>query len=247
MRKLVICDDGEMDRTLLQSILQQCLDELSEKIEIVAYASGQMLVDDVREGHLEIGLLFLDIQMDGLNGIEVARQLRDMQCRAPIVFLTASNDYAQESYGVHAAGYLLKPYDPVALKEVIRRTIRTEKPRRLVVCSDRQYRYLYLDQIMYIESNRHTITVHMKDGTVLNATDKLNDVESRINNDSFLRCHQSYLVNMAYICDVQDGFVLTDGSRIPVRVRGRREVTDQYYAYFTRTAKQPLGGQYDEI
>lgn len=245
MRKLVICDDGEMDRSLLQSILEQCLEELTEKIEVVAYASGQTLIDDVKDGDLDIGLLFLDIHMEGMDGIEVARQLRQMGCRASIVFLTASNDYAQESYEVHANGYLLKPFDPEILKKVIQRTIQEERPKLLAVRSDRQYRYLYLDQILYIESNKHTVTVHMQDGTVLNATEKLNDIESRIHSESFLRCHQSYLVNMAYICDVQEHFILTDGSQVPIRVRGRKEVTDQYYAYFVESSKRPTGGYYD--
>lgn len=240
MRKLVICDDGELDRSLLQTILQNCLNELGAAIEIVAYASGLALVEDVKEDELDIGLLFLDIEMEDMNGIETAKQLRALNCRAPIVFLTSSKEYAFESYDVKAAGYLLKPFDPDRLKQIIQHTIRTELPKRLAIRSDRKYRYLYLDEILYIESDKHTVTVHMKDGTVVNATEKLNDIEKRIHNRKFLRCHQSYLVNMAYVSDVKDGFIMSDGSKVPMRVRGRKEITDQYFAYFTETDQKPL-------
>ena len=64
------------------------------------------------------------------------------------------------------------------------------------------------------------------------SVDKLVEIEKRINEKRFLHCHQSYLVNMDYVGDVQDDFVMKDGTIVPIRVRGRKDMLDVYYNYF---------------
>ena len=214
MRKIVICDDMELERLLLKDILIQYFEEIQEEVSIIEYSSGEVLVADAEEGYLEGELLFLDIYMDQLNGMETARKLRALQCRIPIVFLTASPDYAVESYEVQAAGYLLKHYSEEKLKALLNRILKTDMKRRVAIKNKRQYRYPYTDDIMYIDSDRHTVTLHM------------------LKQYGFVRCHQSYLVNMDYIKDAKDDFELRDGTIVPVRVRGRKEILDQYYEYF---------------
>ena len=212
MRKIVICDDMELERLLLKDILIQYFEEIQEEVSIIEYSSGEVLVADAEEGYLEGELLFLDIYMDQLNGMETARKLRALQCRIPIVFLTASPDYAVESYEVQAAGYLLKHYSEEKLKALLNRILKTDMKRRVAIKNKRQYRYPYTDDIMYIDSDRHTVTLHMEDGSQITTQDKLSEIEKRIGEKRFVRCHQSYLVNMDYIKDAKDDFELRDGT-----------------------------------
>ena len=170
------------------------------------------------------------IYLDG--GMETARKLREISCNVPIVFLTASPDYAIESYEVQASGYLLKPFSEEKLKTLINRILKTDMKRRVAITSKRQYRYPYTDEIMYIESDRHNVTLHLSDGSEIVTVDKLVELEKRINENRFLHCHQSYLVNMDFITDVKDDFILSNGEIIPIRVRGRKEMADTYYSYF---------------
>lgn len=86
MRKIVICDDMELERLLLKDILIQYFEEIQEEVSIIEYSSGEVLVADAEEGYLEGELLFLDIYMDQLNGMETARKLRALQCRSPLYF-----------------------------------------------------------------------------------------------------------------------------------------------------------------
>ena len=79
MRKIVICDDMELERLLLKDILIQYFEEIQEEVSIIEYSSGEVLVADAEEGYLEGELLFLDIYMDQLNGMETARKLRALQ------------------------------------------------------------------------------------------------------------------------------------------------------------------------
>lgn len=96
----------------------------------------------------------------------------------------------------------------------------------------RQYRYPFVDEILYLESDRHTVTLHMLDGSVLETAEKLGNLEKKIEDPRFLRCHQSFLVNMDHITDVEEEFLLRNGERVPIRVRGRKDVLDAYNRYF---------------
>lgn len=232
MKRIVICDDAEIERLLMKEILIQYFDEINEEVSIIEYGSGEGLLADVQEGYLDMELLFLDIYMKELNGMETARKLREFECKVPIVFLTASPDYAIESYEVQASGYLLKPFSEKKLKELLNRILKTDMKRRVAIKCKRQYRYPHTDDIMYIESEKHNAIIHLADHSKIITVDKLCELQKRINEKRFLHCHQSYLVNMDYITDVKEDFVLADGERIPIRVRGRKEMADAYYDYF---------------
>lgn len=232
MQTIVICDDVEIERLLLKEILCQYFEEINEEVSIIEYASGETLVADVEEGYLDMELLFLDIYMKKLNGMETARKLRQLQCKVPLIFLTASPDYAIESYEVQASGYLLKPFSEEKLMKLLNMILKTDMKRRVAIKSRRQYRYPYTDDIMYIESNKHNVILHLADGSEIVTVDKLVEIEKRINEKRFLHCHQSYLVNMDYVGDVQDDFVMKDGTIVPIRVRGRKDMLDVYYNYF---------------
>lgn len=232
MRKIIVCDDVELERQLLKDILHVYFEEIHEEICVEEYSSGEVLVADAEEGYLEGELLFLDIYMDQLNGMETARKLRALSCNIPIIFLTASPDFAVESYEVQASGYLLKSFSEEKIKKLLNRILKTDMQRRVAIKSKRQYRYPYTDDIVYVESDKHTITLHLSDQSEIVAQDKLIEIEKRIDEKRFLHCHQSYLVNMDYIKDVKEDFELQDGTIIPIRVRGRKEVLDKYNEYF---------------
>lgn len=232
MKQIVLCDDVELERQILKELLTLYFEETGEEVSIVEYESGEDLISDVEEGYLEADLLFLDIYMKGMNGMETARKLREMDRKGPIVFLTASPDYAIESYDVQASAYLLKPYDAEKIKELTARLLKDEQKKRIAVKCKRQYRYPYVDDIIYIESNLHAVTIHLADGPDIVTTEKLGELESRIGEKQFIHCHQSFLVNMDYIRDVDEDFLLSDGTRVPIRVRGRKEIIDEYHNYF---------------
>ena len=232
MKTIVVCDDVEIERLLLKEILCQYFEEINEEVSIVEYDSGETLIADVEEGYVAMDLLFLDIYMKKLNGMETARKLRQIQCKVPIIFLTASPDYAIESYEVQASGYLLKSFSEEKLMKLLNRILKTDMKRRVAIKNRRQYRYPCTDDIMYIDSDKHNVTLHLSDGSEIITVDKLGEIEKRINEKRFLRCHQRYLVNMDYIKDVEDDFIMEDGTLVPIRVRGRKEILDTYYDYF---------------
>ena len=237
MKKIVICDDVEIDRSILRHFLEKYFEDREAEALVEEYSSGKALTADVEEGYLEMDLLFLDIFMNGMNGMETAAKLRELSCTASIVFLTTSPDFAVESYEVEASGYILKPFSASQLVRLLEKTLKTNGRNRVAVKTGRQFRYPYTDDILYIDSDRHMVTLHLQDGSEIVTKDKLGDIESRIGEKRFLRCHQSYLVNMDQVADVKEDFILKNGTMVPIRVRGRKEIVDSYNRYFLSRKK----------
>ena len=225
MRKIAICDDSKLDRQLLKVVIQIYFENNEEEFKIFEYELGDNLLDDI-----EVELLFLDIIM---NGMKIARKLRDIQFKAPIIFLTAHADYAVESYEVYVAGYLLKPYDTNKLTLLLDEVLQRSVQKRIAVKVKKQHRYLEINDIMYAESDKHVLNIHLKDSRVIQTTEKLSELKKTINSKRFIRCHQSYLVNMDYIKDAKTDFILSNDIRIPIRVRGRKEIIERYHKYYS--------------
>ena len=225
MRKIAICDDSKLDRQLLKVVIQIYFENNEEEFKIFEYELGDNLLVDI-----EVELLFLDIIM---NGMKIARKLRDIQFKAPIIFLTAHADYAVESYEVYAAGYLLKPYDTNKLTLLLDEVLQRSVQKRIAVKVKKQHRYLEINDIMYVESDKHVLNIHLKDSRVIQTTEKLSELKKTINSKRFIRCHQSYLVNMDYIKDAKTDFILSNDIRIPIRVRGRKEIIERYHKYYS--------------
>lgn len=233
MIKIAICDDIASEREELQSILLMIQNtEQNWNFDITQYESGELLFMDLQEQRI-FDLIFLDIYMDGMSGMEIAQKIRKRKMETPIVFLTASPDFALESYDVNAFGYLLKPIDADKLTAVLERLlVYYNRPRVSIQC-DRKRRYLFLDEIMYVESQNHNIYIHLVKGETLTSGEKLNALEEKLDN-RFLRTHQSFLVNMCFITDVVEDFILKDGTRIPIRKRQHKAISDAYYRFFVK-------------
>ena len=241
MLQIAICDDRAEDRATLREMLMQFPGyRRVGDINIAEYPSGEALLIDTENGRGNFDLLFLDIYMGGCSGMETARELRAMGAKIPIVFLTTSPDFALESYDVEAAGYLLKPAKPEKLVRLLEKLLTPpEQPRLAVKCAGRQ-QYCAYDELLYLESSNNITLLHLLDGQILRCCERLNTLEKELSDKRFLRCHQSYLVNMDFICCVDESFVLSSGEQIPIRVRNHRELSDAYYNYFVVNSMRKL-------
>lgn len=247
MLQIGICDDSERDRAYLRETLSALPGyRRVGDLGIAEYQSGEALLMDAECGRDDFDLLFLDIYMTGMTGMETARELRAMGIKTPLVFLTTSPDFALESYDVDAAGYLLKPPDGEKLSRLLSRLLTPPaRPRLAVKCAGRR-QYCEYDELLYLESSNNVTILHLLDGQLLRCGERLGALEAELGDKRFLRCHQSFLVNMDHIKGVDDSFTMRDGSRVPIRVRSRRELTDAYYSYFVSNTvgKLPEEGAY---
>lgn len=117
MIKIALCDDNEIERGILKNVIEGLLKEIGYGVQIFEFSSGEKLLRNYSRGDYE--LIFLDVQMKQLDGIETGKAIREKDAQVEIVYATSSGQYMKEGYDVHALAYMLKPY----MLEEVRETL----------------------------------------------------------------------------------------------------------------------------
>lgn len=234
MKRIAICDDNEIERLIIAEMLKEYCCEIQQEVELTEYSCGEQLIADIEEDECHVELIFLDIYMPGINGMDTAKKLRELHCDTEIVFLTGTTEYAVDGYEVGAVGYLVKPVGMKKLVTLLNHVFWMELKKRVEVKCGKQYRYPFTSDIMYIEGVAHKATFFLVDGSTISTIEKISTLKERIGGESFLQCHQSYLVNMAYIADIQKEVYMTNGKKIPISVRRRTETIERYHQFFNK-------------
>lgn len=228
--RFAVCEDNSLQRDMIMQLLSRCSAEWSLPVELVPYEYGLNLLYDVDEGE-NFDIIFLDIYLQDTMGNEIAHQLRAMGYQGKIIFLTASPDFAIESYDVAASGYLLKPIHYERLKTVVDRVMENVDLNTYQIRHRTTVTRIAHRDILYIESSNSKCMIHTVSGKVHTAYKTLNTIEKELNNSCFLRCHQSFLVNMDHVRQIGKEFLLSSGEVIPIRQRGVKPVRQAYMAY----------------
>ena len=228
--RIAVCEDNEIHLDVLRHLLNRYFTERSIPYVFVPYKYGRNFLYDMEEGAY-FDIAFLDIYMDDAMGNEIAHKLRAMGYQGEIVFLTASPDFAIESYDVDASGYLLKPLDYGKLTMVMDRITRNIDPSTYQIRQRTMVTKIAYHEILYIESSNSKCMLHTASGRTYTIYKTLNTIEKELGDRRFLRCHQSFLVNMDYIKQIDKQFLLSNGEYIPIRQRGVKPVRQAYIDY----------------
>ena len=228
--RIAICEDNEIHRDILEHLLNRYFSERPIHFELVPYQYGMNFLYDMEEGAY-FDMAFLDIYMEDTMGNQIAHKLRAMGYQGEIVFLTASSDFAIEGYDVDASGYLLKPLDYGKLEMVMDRITRNIAPSTYQIRHRTTVTKLAYHEILYIESNNSKCILHTESGESYTVYKTLNTIEKELGDRRFLRCHQSFLVNMDHIKQIGKQFLLSNGAYVPIRQRGVKAVRQAYIDY----------------
>jgi DNA-binding LytR/AlgR family response regulator len=195
--KIAVCDDVTNDSQLLVSFIK----EEVPYCEVLVYKSGEALLWDL-ESSSHIDIFFLDIFMEGMNGIETASRIRNLDPDALLVFVSSSKDFYRESYDLYAFNYLIKPVTKDKLAEVLHHAleqISKEVDNVISISFRNRLHRIRCSQLMYISSEGHIVNFYMKSGDILKAYGKLDDYAAQLPSEIFLRCHQSYIINLNFV------------------------------------------------
>ena len=219
--KIAICDDSREDRDALRALLEAC----GHGFEIREYGSGAELYADM--GYVrECGIVFLDINMEGMDGLEAAGRIKAECPKVHIVLVTAYVNYALDGYKVKASRFLLKDDLERTLPECVEDILREERVVEFDFVEGNVR--LRVDDIIYIETSRHKNVFYMA-GETYSIYKKMDELEVELAGMGFVRIHQSFLINMRYIGKLGSYvMVLTTGKEISVPKSRYPEVKRQY-------------------
>lgn len=231
MIKFAICDD---EPYMAQEIANQLSRYMNGK-QITSYCVSSFQNGcSLLESDCNFDIVFLDIQMEHLNGMETAKMLRQRKNHSLLIFVTVLKEYVFDAFEVEAFDYLLKPLDSGHFKRTMDRIIKSLQQREtknIVVQRGTSCDVILLAEIVYFEVQGRKIYIHQRSGKITDYYDKLDDLAQRIDG-RFFRCHRSYLVNIEYVRGCNAGqVILSQGNKIPVSRLRERDLTQALLRY----------------
>lgn len=218
MLRIGICDDSADARVALRAALERALERRrSEEAAFFEFSSGEGLLRWMENHAGELDLVFLDIEMGGLDGMETARRLREADEGLGLVFITGYTDYVFDGYCVGALGYLMKPPKQDQLEGVLNRATeaRLREADQVFLCRSGETLYrIPKKKILYFTSDRRQITCVCANRTYV-FYGKLDEVERDVG-DGFVRVHQRYLVRTSAVDRMEGSQVFVESQGIPV-------------------------------
>ena len=239
--KLAICDDNKNQLHSIAQMLERYVTPEGEKVRYDLYGNALDLVSNLPSGRYDA--LLMDILMPGLNGIEAARDIRQINEDIPILFLTSSPEFAVDSYRVHAFDYLMKPVDEAELFKGLNRIFAIKKElvsHMLTIQNAKELHVISLSQLEYVEINNRTLLFHLIDGETKALRGKLSDYEENLlSQPNFLKIHRSYVINMDHMKSLnKNSFETMTGKEITISRNLLTEVHTQYVNYLHSAIRQ---------
>ncbi|MBQ6886754.1 MAG: response regulator transcription factor [Lachnospiraceae bacterium] len=237
MFRIAICEDESSFREELKKIISECMLKKGLVFKIDTYSSGEKFIALGIE-MIQYSIIFLDINMNEVDGIMTAKKIREVSKEAFIIFVTAYVNYTLEGYKVDAIRYLLKGGNNFksAIDECINAII--EKMNYTIVTKKFNFnegvRKIALERVLYIESRLHKLEFHVMEEVMKIYTmyETLNNLDNELQDTDFVRIHQSYLVNLKYLMSVaRYKAVLTNGTELVIPKARYKYVKEKFIAY----------------
>lgn len=229
MLNIAICEDEKQYADKLEKYLRTWAVNVAANMKIIKYNSGEQLLSGIQTKGM-FDLIFMDIQMKGISGIETAARIRETDYITTLIFISQHENYYREAYNVHPFHFLNKPVELNELEKVMDAYMRMkEQDIETFVFGINKVQYnLRLNDIIYFYSERRHVTVVCKDQRY-SFYGKLNEVQKELEDrtNRFLRIHQSYLVNTKYVKEYHySNVVLYNGEVLYISRENRKAMRD---------------------
>ena len=227
--KIAICDDEKSEQKLLCKYVTEWASGRGDTAEIRCFDSAESFLFSW-EDEKDYQVLILDIEMGDMNGMELARKIRETDAEIPILFVTGYGEYMQSGYDVSALHYLLKPVNKGKFFSVLDRLPREQKEADKIFFQTEEGNVsLPLQEIWYVEAEGHRCMLHTQN-TILALRESISSVERRMADyPSVIKCHRSYLVNLQHVSVVlKEELVLDDRKKVPLSRNLRKAANDAF-------------------
>ena len=221
MIHIAICDDEKHMSDHIRAMASDFFRKKNREICFRTFSGGEELLS--YDGQIDI--LFLDIQMKGMDGIETARKLRAFKFRGFLIFITVLKEMVFQSFEVQAYDYLVKPVEEKQFEKTMERlytSMQNASEDSLLVQQGYERRIVPKDEIVFCEVIDRKIYLNLASGEVVDYYERIENLETKLGSH-FFRCHRSYLINLKHLKGYKNGTACMDnGKEVPVsRLRSK--------------------------
>lgn len=236
---IAFCDDNQLLLSLYDKYINQ-FSSIIPNLDYDEFQSGNSLIDQYKLAKNPYDIIFLDIEMDGLNGIETAKELRSVDESAIIIFVTSHTDYVYESFEVMPFRFLVKPVEFDKFKEVLMAAYNKIKKENkfLYFTVERSVIRLNSNEIYYMESQKRILLIHTNNSTY-KVYGKLADYEKLLYRNDFISVHKSYLVNLNHVVEINiNSLKMVNGDIVPISENRRKYAKEEHMKFVLRSYTQ---------
>ncbi len=236
MIKIAVCDDDISFTGITQTYLEQISSDYRTELEISVFLSGSALTREYQAGN-NFDLIFLDIEMNGMDGIETAKHIREQDYHALIVYISSHDEYLRQLFEAEPFRFLKKP---VAYEDLL--TVFFQAQKRITAMQNDYFCFrsgknlmkVFCKDILYFESSGRKVVLHTTQ-RAYEFYDKLNNIEESLKDFRFVRIHKAYLVNIDNVESFQyERLALTDGTILSISEKNRPRLRNEFWHYFRK-------------
>ena len=227
MLKIAVVEDQQEVRDELCWFIRQYAAENSLQAEVLPVEDGTVIAEHYEPGY---DIIFMDVEMPGLDGFGAAEKIRAVDADAVLVFVTNMAQYAIKGYEVDALDFIVKPADQGSINYVLDKAM-----KRLEGVSNAAFALktsdgivsLSTNDIIYVEVFDHNLVYHTTKGNY-DIRGRLSDVMKRLDPKRFIMCNRSYVVNLRYVSNINNDFLVVDGTQISISKSHRKEILQHF-------------------
>ncbi len=237
MLKIALCDDMERDRNAVIVALKQIEDKWSDKFEVAAFSNGEVLCDDIEKNYYDI--ILLDIQMNGIDGIETATRIKSINPKALIIFISSYDDRLKELFSFRTIAFIDKPVSVEALEKALldaNEIIKKENELIFSYSKDGSTLYIPIKDIMYFESRRNIVLIHTNTNeetfysTLTSVWKQVKDT------NQFIMSHRSFIFNLKYVNIKSDNVIIKEtGEHFKIGIKHKEDTQERYLNYIEKS------------
>jgi len=235
--KIAICDDNPNDTEYVAAIVSKWGCSADVALNIKRFPSAEAFLFNYEE-EKDFDILLLDIEMNKINGIDLAKKIRAADNTVQIIFITGYPDFISDGYDVAALHYLMKPVKEDKLFSVLDRAVKNivKADIHMIIQSEGEQIKIPVNKIYYIEAASHTLCICTEE-KVYETRMTITEAEKSLS-DGFIRCHRSYLVNIRYMAQISKTDVILDGGKmLPLARSAYKDVNQAFIKYYTELQK----------
>ena len=215
-------------------------------VETVPFLNAEGFFEAFGDGGFSAGgsfdAVFMDIYMDGMDGVAAAQKIRSMDSRCVLVFLTSSSDFMPDAFSCHAFEYIIKPFSPQRIFKVLGDILEMLPPlqKYIEVINGRKTIHVFLDEISSVITDAHYLDIALSGGETLHCRMTMPEFVMLTDGDSrFLAINKGIMVNADCILEFEDNCcVLENGTKLPIRVRDRLKIEQEARDYHFRKIRE---------